>query len=241
MVLNHYTSATFIIGVIILLYTLYYLITYTKINRWIHQTLFRAVNKTVFHSVFFRLLGFTLFGLTTAFIFNVIYDAELDFMTMPIEAPNEVILMTVFLFFLAIIVPYLNVKNSKLHPYPQFKIKKWKKRHMLLSYITWALYIAGYEFMFRGVLLFGTFEEMGYYPAIILNVALYAFVHIPKGRKEVLGCFILGPILCFSALETHSLLIPVILHVTLCLSNEYFSIRREIIKSRKKSARDSIL
>jgi membrane protease YdiL (CAAX protease family) len=84
--------------------------------------------------------------------------------------------------------------------------------------------------MFRGVLLFGTVEKIGDYPAILLNVVLYAIAHIPKGLKEILGCFILGPILCILALEMHNIIVPTILHIIVCLSNEYFSIRKEVVK-----------
>ena len=233
MSLNNYISATVIIGVIIILYALYYVIAYTKITTWIYRTFFKKMNETVFHAVFFRLLGFLFFGIITAFIFNVVFDAKFDFITIQISQLEEMLPWILFLFLLAVIVPYINVKNSKQNPYPQFKIDNWTNQYKFLSYLTWILYLTGYEFMFRGILLFGTLEELGYYPAIILNVVLYAVVHIPKGKKEVLGCFILGPILCFSAIETNTIIVPVILHISVCLSNEYFSIRTETVNQRK--------
>jgi membrane protease YdiL (CAAX protease family) len=191
------------------------------------------VDETVFHAVFFRLSGFILFGPVTLFIFKQIYGAEFDFMTMPEEYFNEICLWVLSLTLFVIFIAYLNVKNTKKNPYPHFKIDKWTNSYQMLSYVSWALYLLGYEFMFRGVLLFGTVEEIGYYPAIILNVVLYAFVHIPKGRKEVLGCFLMGPILCFLALKTQSIVIPIIVHIALCLANEYFSIRIVILSQRK--------
>jgi membrane protease YdiL (CAAX protease family) len=79
-------------------------------------------------------------------------------------------------------------------------------------------------------------EAMGYYPAIILNVFLYAFGHIPKGWKEVLGCILLGPVLCVLALKTQNIAIPILVHLALCLSNEFFSIRAEELAQKKSSA-----
>ena len=226
MLSEHYLSAGFIAAVVILLYALYYGIAYTRISVWIYRTFARTVNESVFHAVFFRLLGFVLFGLGSAFIFKAIYAAELDFLSLQINHFHRLLPWIFVLFLLTIIVPYFNVKNSKRSLYPQFKLTRWTASYKLLSYVTWTLYLMGYEFMFRGILLFGTIEEIGYYPAVILNVFLYAFVHIPKGKKEVLGCFILGPILCAVAVTTHNILIPTALHVSLCLWNEYFSIRR---------------
>ena len=230
MVSEHYLSVAFIITIVILLYTLYYGIVYTRVSDWIYRIFAKRVNKSVFHTIFFRLSGFFLFGLGPAFIFKLIYAAEFDFLSLQINHIYELLPWVIVLFFIAIIIPYMNVKNSKQSLYPQFKITNWTNSYKMLSYITWILYLAGYEFMFRGVLLFGTVEEIGYFPAILLNVSLYAFVHIPKGIKEVVGCFILGPILCVLALEMHNIIIPTILHITVCLSNEYFAIRAEVLK-----------
>ena len=232
MVFEDYLSAAFLTAIVALIYALYYGIAYTGISRWIYRKFAASVNKSVFHAVFFRLLGFVLFGLFSAFIFSKIYGAEFDFLSLKINHLKEILPYFVFLFLIAIIIPYLNVKNSKHSQYPQFKIENWTLPYKLLSYITWMLYLMGYEFMFRGILLFGTVEEIGCYPAVILNVILYAFVHIPKGKKEVLGCFILGPILCAVALVSHNILIPAILHITVFLCNEYFSIRKEVAKRR---------
>lgn len=213
--------------VVVSVYALYYGIAYTRINDWIYHTFAYNTNRSVFHAVFFRLSGFTFFGLGTAFIFKIIYAAEFDFLSLQINHFYKLLPWIITLFLIAIIVPYINVKNGKPSHYPQFKIPNWTKSYKFLSYITWVLYLAGYEFMFRGILLFGTVEEIGYYPAILLNVFIYAFVHIPKGMKEVLGCFILGPILCVVALEMHNIIIPTILHITVCLTNEFFAIQKE--------------
>jgi membrane protease YdiL (CAAX protease family) len=230
MVFEHYVSAVFVTAIVIGLYGLYYGIVYTRISRWIYQKFASRLNETVFHSVFFRLSGFFIFGLGSAFIFHTIFGAKFDFLSLKIEHFNEIIPYAIVLFLIAIIIPYINVKKSKQSQYPQFKIEKWTNLYKFLTYITWTLYLMGYEFMFRGILLFGTVEEFGCYFAVILNVVLYAFVHIPKGKKEVLGCFILGPILCVVALITHNILISTILHISVCLCNEYFSIRKLQIK-----------
>jgi membrane protease YdiL (CAAX protease family) len=233
MVFEYYLSSIFITAIILLLYALYYVAAYTKVQHWIYHTFAHIVNETVFRAVFSRLSGFIMFGLVTLFIFKQIYGAEFDFLTISDEHFNKICLWSFGLTLFVVAIAYLNVRNTKQNPYPQFKIDKWTNSYKLLSYTSWIFYLTGYEFMFRGVLLFGTVEEIGYYPAIILNVLLYAFVHIPKGGKEVLGCFLMGPILCFLALKTHSIIIPIIVHIALCLANEYFSIRMVVFNRRK--------
>jgi membrane protease YdiL (CAAX protease family) len=224
MVFEHYLSAFFIISIIVLLYGIYYILSYTKIQTWIYRNFAAQTNESIFHAVFFRMGGFCLFGITSAVIFKS-YDVEFDFLFVQSQYMLEIGLWSCFLTLFFILVAYINVKNSKQSHYPQFKIDNWTVSYKLLTYFSWILYLLGYEFMFRGILLFGIVEEVGYYPAIIFNVALYAFVHIPKGKKEVLGCLMLGPILCVLALKTNCILIPIIVHNALCLSNEYFSIR----------------
>ncbi|MCK5838327.1 MAG: CPBP family intramembrane metalloprotease, partial [Bacteroidales bacterium] len=82
----------------------------------------------------------------------------------------------------------------------------------------------GYEFLFRGILLFLSLPILGYWPAIFLNVSFYAFVHVPKGAKETIACIPLGFVLCVLTLETGTILIAFFTHLALALSNEYFSI-----------------
>ena len=237
MVFEDYLSAFFIASVIIVIYGLYYVLAYTKVYDYIYAQFGKDTNPTVFHSIFFRLTGFFLFGIVTFLVFSHGYGVELDYLSLEPQYVSDVILWSASLAVFFIIVAYINVRNSKESQYPQFKVEQWTIFHKFTTYSTWILYIAAYEFMFRGVLLFGTIEEMGLYPAIILNVFLYAFVHIPKGWKEVLGCVLLGPVLCILALKTQNIAIPILVHLSLCLSNEFFSIRAEELEQKRISSR----
>lgn len=237
MVFENYLSAFFITSVIASLYGIYYILAYSKVYDRIYAKFGADSNPTVFHSIFFRLTGFVLFGIFSYLIFRNGYGVELDFLEIPAPHASEIAGWSIALGGFFIIVAYINVRNSKTSHYPQFKIDQWTFSHKFMTYLTWALYIIAYEFMFRGILLFGTVEEIGFYPAIILNVFLYAFVHIPKGGKEVLGCVLLGPILCILALKTQSIAIPIFVHLSLCLSNEFFSIRAEELAQKRISTR----
>ena len=48
----------------------------------------------------------------------------------------------------------------------------------------WFLYLFGYEFLFRGVLLIPLIDPLGMWPAIAINIAVYSATHIPKGRRN---------------------------------------------------------
>ena len=115
-------------------------------------------------------------------------------------------------------------KPDNLQVYPQIRIQEWSIKVLLLSSSGWFVYLLGYEFLFRGVLLFISLPLLGYWPAIFLNVSLYAFVHMPKGAKETIACIPLGFVLCVLTLETGTIWIAFFTHLALALSNEYFSI-----------------
>jgi membrane protease YdiL (CAAX protease family) len=226
MVFTEYLSNGYIISIVIAIYAFYYVLAYTKIYDRIYSYFGISFNQTVFHATFFRLAGFFCFGVIPFFLFSR-HGVEYDFLDIEKGLLDDTLFWTALCSAIAITAGFVNVKISKTSIYPQFKIERWTLPYKLLTYSTWILYLTGYEFMFRGLLLFGIVDEFGYLPSIILNVVLYAFVHIPKGMKEALGCFILGPILCVVALRTETIIAPTLIHISLCLSNEYFSIRKQ--------------
>ncbi|MEJ5264431.1 MAG: CPBP family intramembrane glutamic endopeptidase [Bacteroidales bacterium] len=113
---------------------------------------------------------------------------------------------------------------QNLAMYPQIRLKHWKFSDILISSFTWILYLIGYEHLFRGYLFFTSLQHFDIVSAIGLNVALYMLVHIPKGYKETFGSIPMGIVLCLFAYYTGNVWIPIILHSTLALSNEWLSI-----------------
>jgi membrane protease YdiL (CAAX protease family) len=72
--------------------------------------------------------------------------------------------------------------------------------------------------------LFSCEKAFGAWPAIAVNVAVYSFVHLPKGKKETIGAIPLGFILCFLTLNTRNIWAAYWIHVVLALSNEWISL-----------------
>lgn len=127
-----------------------------------------------------------------------------------------------------LIIPmnFFNARKPKnLSFYPNVREKKWTKGMVAHNAFTWIAYLFGYELMFRGLLLFTTVEFMGAWPAIILNTALYALVHIPKNLEETIGAVPLGLLLCLITLSTGTFWVAFGVHVCLALSNFFFSLR----------------
>ncbi|WP_420385144.1 CPBP family intramembrane glutamic endopeptidase [Roseivirga sp.] len=130
---------------------------------------------------------------------------------------------------LACIIIPMNFFNSKkeknLAFYPNVREKEWTKKMVATNAFSWVAYLFGYELMFRGLLLFATVPLLGEWPAIILNAAIYALVHVPKNLEETIGAIPLGVILCLITLTTGTIWVAFFVHITLALSNFFFSLK----------------
>lgn len=123
-------------------------------------------------------------------------------------------------------------KPDHLEMYPQIRTPlPWSKNLYFFSSLTLVLYTLAYEIMFRGYLLFTCEAEMGATLAIVINTAIYALVHIPKGWKETVGAFPMGVVLCWLTLESGNIWIAVVVHIALALTSEWLSIYFHLKKS----------
>lgn len=130
--------------------------------------------------------------------------------------------------FAAVLIPmnYFNAKSSaNLKIYPQIRESIWNRALQRKEYFTWFLYLLGYEWLFRGVLFFGSRDIMEFWPALVINTALYSLVHIPKGLKETLASIPLGILLCIMVERTGVFYAAVIIHFIQAASSSFFSLR----------------
>lgn len=117
-------------------------------------------------------------------------------------------------------------RNPKIHKmYPQLRINSWTPGLFMLNALGWVFYLLGYEYLFRGILLFGVYEDWGFWGAIATNTAIYSLAHFNKGPGETLGAIPFGVLLCLITLSTGTIWFALLAHLSLALSNDYFSIR----------------
>lgn len=110
-------------------------------------------------------------------------------------------------------------KPSTLEFYPLIRSKEWTKKLMFKNLFAWMVYLLGYEFWFRGVLLFPLVASIGLWPAIAVNIALYSATHIPKGLKETVGAIPLAIVLCLIGVQTGNFWVAAIVHITIAFTN----------------------
>ena len=189
-----------------------------------------AFDKAAFKHIFFtKLFGFLSMGVIPIIICVIFLDS-IPFSAYGLTIIPETTLVTlVWIFGLSLLlIPlvYFSAKKPKnLVNYPQIRAKVWTKKMVYLNLLGWFLYLFGYEFLFRGVLLIPVVEALGVWPAIAINVAIYSATHIPKGLDETVGAIPLGLVLCLLTLATGTIWIAFLVHVTMAWTNTLTSLK----------------
>lgn len=127
-----------------------------------------------------------------------------------------------------IIVPVITRSARKpeiMAVYPEIRPPRWTNRMMLAETGSWAVYLLGYEVLFRGVLLFPLAGSLGPLPAIIINTILYSAAHIPKGKTETLAAIPFGIVLCFATLHSGTIWIAFIAHLVNAITMTFTAVK----------------
>jgi membrane protease YdiL (CAAX protease family) len=103
--------------------------------------------------------------------------------------------------------------------YPLIRAKVWTKKTVTITVIGWTLYLLGYELLFRGIFLLPVASQIGVWPAIFVNIAIYSATHIPKGLEETIGAIPLGLVFCLLTLATGTIWIAFAVHLVMAVTN----------------------
>ena len=179
--------------------------------------------------MFQRMTGFFLFGIVPI-ILALIQNISFAEIGITLKSKTPILLWIVGLSAICFLINFFeSKKDSHLEIYPQIRTPfPWNNVLIFMSSLTLVLYTLAYEIMLRGYLLFTCERELGIVLAIVINTAIYALVHIPKGWKETIGTIPMGIILCWLTFASGNIWIAVFVHVALALSSEWFSIREHM-------------
>lgn len=173
-----------------------------------------------------RMLGFLFLGIVSALIILLLPAITLKEYGLTFNFRLAPPWWSWLLIPLILIMGYVAAqKPDNLKMYPQIRALQWTRGMILISSVSWVLFLIGYEFLFRGFVLHASLELMGPVPAIALNCAIYAFAHFYKGPGEAFGAIPVGIFLCYLTLTTGNIWCAVILHSVMALSNEWFSLK----------------
>jgi membrane protease YdiL (CAAX protease family) len=173
-----------------------------------------------------RITGVFLYGFISVSLIIFIFKDPLA--AFGFEMKNSLITGITVLLLLFIVIPvslFTSRSSGNLDFYPQIREKDWDLSLITVSALSWIAYLLAYEFMYRGFLLFSCYHAFGTWPAVIINSSLYSLTHLVKNKREGVGAFFIGIILCTLVLHIGSLWVAFYVHLIMALSNEWFSIR----------------
>ena len=172
-----------------------------------------------------KIYGFLMLGVIPWLLFHLFFKTnthELDPVSLLPVNPGWLV---AFLIPLIVFLIFFSAKNQNLYSrFPVIRLKEWGIADILTSITGWGFYLLGYEYLFREILLFTLAESVGVPIAIAVNVVLYSSFHMPNGKNETLGAIPFGLVLCLVSLHTGSFVMAFLLHFTLSVSSEVFSI-----------------
>lgn len=109
--------------------------------------------------------------------------------------------------------------------YPEIRAREWTPGLWAASAGSWGLFLLGYEYLFRGFLLFSLAHAFGTWPAIAAVTALYALAHLHKPAQETVGSLLMGVLFGAMAIATKTWLAPFALHWFIAMTSETLALR----------------
>lgn len=130
---------------------------------------------------------------------------------------------------LVVLYSFLNAKTqANLEVYPEVRVKFWRPNLLIWSALTWLFHIFAQEFFYRGLLLQALLNKLDMLPAIAATTALYSLAHYFRLNRLTTASIAWGVISCYLVMHTGSLWPSISIHLSLCLSLEWFSIRHHM-------------
>ena len=222
-------AVIFPVLVTIVFFMIYWFISQSgRIRNWFYG---RSDHDTaaVRHFLFAKILGFTLMGLIPLILTLILLPgyspADLG-LTFRVENPSFSIAVGAGLVLLAVFSAATAARKSQDRDhFPQIRAKVWTTRTVMANIAGWGLYLLGYEILFRGILLMPLADHLGVWPAITVNIALYAAAHVPQGPRDAFGAIAVGLIFCLVTLASGTVYIAFLVHLSMALTNCFTSMK----------------
>jgi len=179
----------------------------------------------LYHYVYQFLATFVLFFLFPLAIVKLVFKEKLDNYGLTLGDKKygfKFTIITIPLIVTPIIILGSQMPQVRME-YPLSKLVQDNPSVFLLYELSYILlYYVGWEFFFRGYMLFGLREKFGDTYAILFQVIPSALLHFNKPEAEFAGSIFLGIVLGYLALRTRSILYPIIIHSYIGVSTDLF-------------------
>ncbi len=213
------------IGLTVLCFSIYWFVTMNPKIKTRFFTNQQEEKAWINYVLFQKLTGVLFLGIIPLLVVLTTTDYSASDLGINLKHPLQSLTYIAVIGIMILLLNYFAGKNpERLKDYPQMRIANWTKKILAINVTAWFLYLLAYEVLFRGVLLFLCYDTFGFWPAVSINIGLYATTHIPKGVGETFGTIPYGLVLCFITISTGSILVAFATHLIMALSNDLFSI-----------------
>lgn len=111
---------------------------------------------------------------------------------------------------------------------PELRPPRWSGRTHAVNAASWAAYLLGYEFFFRGFLLLSLLTSLGVGVAVGVSALSYLLAHAGQSRAEIMGALLMTPLFTGLTLAGASVLPAALVHLAIALSADAFAVRSRI-------------
>ncbi len=126
-----------------------------------------------------------------------------------------------------ILFAYIGSFDSAMQiEYPQSRSAVGHIDLIIIIQLIYLVYYIGWEFFFRGFMLFGLEKKFGPLASILIQTIPSTLIHIGKPIGETLGAVVAGVVFGYLAIRARSILYPFILHTTIGIATNIFMIIR---------------
>jgi len=218
------TISVVILSTVIIYYLYFYFVNSNLLKKFC-AGITHGAKKEVAQFLIKKCSGFLILGLIPGMIYYFFLDKNFEKFGLSVNQLSNNFFLIILLIIVIGVILFIKHKNNKKYNSLQIKISEWNVFLFLINLTGWIIYLVGYEFLFRGILLFECNNSFGFWPAIAINVAVYSAIHMVYGKEQTIGSIVFGRIACYLTLSCGTLLIPILMHVSLSLFSDYFSIR----------------
>jgi len=131
----------------------------------------------------------------------------------------------IFLAVMAVILWFVSSQSEFALVYPHYLYARNNWNIFLIYEIGMLIYMAGWEFIWRGFTLFGLIEKFGYY-AILIQMIPFVILHNGKPPLETFSSILGGLALGILAYKTRSVLYCIIIHFGIMFTIDFISVLR---------------
>ncbi|MFW6139735.1 MAG: CPBP family intramembrane glutamic endopeptidase [Acidobacteriota bacterium] len=213
------------ISLSLLSYIFYFVITHSnKIkNKFIRK--YGKEKTKIYWVLFQRGIGVFLYGLIPGFVILIFFSGKFFSYGLSLVNFAESIPWILGMSVIVILFSILNAQSpSQQKKYPQIQTDEWSLSLILLSSSSWIVYLFSYELFLRGIIFFSCLKSYGLWTSVIINILIYAFFHLHKNSKEIIGSLFLGFAFCLLTYRTGAIWTALLVHIMLALSSEWASI-----------------